>query len=173
MKKCTKCGEEKSLDEFHNQSRSKDGKQSQCKACAKTTSRNWGRQNRSAASAAMGQYRQTWDGAVRERYHNSHHRAGVKGFEFTITQDYLFELLKQQNYKCALTGDDLSYISGNSKKLSLDRKDNSKGYGIGNVQWVTWEVNNAKGKLSDALFIELCRKVCVTESSETIPEGST
>lgn len=173
MKICSKCSEEKSLDEFHNSSKSKDGKQSQCKSCAKIAARDWGRQNRSSASAAMGNYRQTWGGAVRERYHNSRHRARVKGYKFTITQDYLFELLTQQNYKCALTGDAISFVSSDSKKLSLDRKDNSRGYEIGNVQWVTWEVNNAKGRLSDAQFIELCRKVCVTESSETIPEGST
>ena len=170
---CSSCGEEKPLDNFHNSSKSKDGKQCQCKNCARIASNEWRRRNRSAASAAMGQYRQTWGGAVRERYHNSHHRARERGFEFTITQDYLLELLSQQNYKCALTGDSLSFVSGHPNKLSLDRKDNSKGYEIGNIQWVTWEVNNAKGKLSDAQFIDLCRKVCVTESSETIPEGST
>ena len=166
---CSKCGEEKPLESFHNHTRSKDGKQAQCKACARIASNEWRRRNKSVASAAMGQYRQTWDGAVRERYHNSRHRARVNGYEFTITQDYLFKLLTKQNYKCALTGDNLSFVSGDSNKLSLDRKDNSKGYEIDNVQWVTWEVNNAKGKLSDAQFIELCRKVCVTESSETIP----
>lgn len=33
MKKCQSCGETKPLDEFHNQTKSKDGKQSRCKAC--------------------------------------------------------------------------------------------------------------------------------------------
>lgn len=173
VKSCSCCSVEKPLEEFHNSSRSSDGKQSQCKNCARIASNEWRRRNRSVAASNMGQYRQTWGGAVRERYHNAHHRARERSYEFTITQDYILNLLSQQNYKCALTGDDLSFVSGNPKKLSLDRKDNSKGYEIENVQWVTWEVNNAKGKLSDAEFINLCRKVCVTESSETIPEGST
>jgi hypothetical protein len=34
-KKCTKCGIEKSLDEYYNESRVKDGKQARCKQCAK------------------------------------------------------------------------------------------------------------------------------------------
>lgn len=33
MKVCSKCGIEKSLDEFHKQTRSKDGLQPACKAC--------------------------------------------------------------------------------------------------------------------------------------------
>ena len=34
-KKCTKCGEVKSLDEFSNDKSKKDGKQSRCKYCVK------------------------------------------------------------------------------------------------------------------------------------------
>ena len=34
-KKCGKCGEVKSADEFNKNARSKDGKQSRCKACEK------------------------------------------------------------------------------------------------------------------------------------------
>ena len=34
-KKCTKCGEVKSLDEFNNRKDSKDGKQFRCKICNK------------------------------------------------------------------------------------------------------------------------------------------
>lgn len=35
MKRCSKCGEMKPLDEFHNDKWSKDGKQARCKACRK------------------------------------------------------------------------------------------------------------------------------------------
>ena len=33
MKKCTNCGEVKSLDDYHNKKNSKDGKQNECKVC--------------------------------------------------------------------------------------------------------------------------------------------
>ena len=33
MKKCSTCGEVKSLDDFHNNKNSKDGKQNECKVC--------------------------------------------------------------------------------------------------------------------------------------------
>lgn len=122
----------------------------------------------------MGRYRQTWEGAVRERYHNANYRAKQKGFDFNLTVEYLSDLLTDQNHQCALTGDDLSFVSGNPKKLSLDRISSKGGYTQGNVQWVTWEVNDAKRALENEAFILLCQKVCAkVEGSETIPEGST
>ena len=39
-KKCTKCGEEKELGEFHRNSRTSDGKTPHCKECRNGTSRN-------------------------------------------------------------------------------------------------------------------------------------
>lgn len=39
MKKCTKCGKEKSLDDFHIERRSKDSRYPQCKVCKSTATR--------------------------------------------------------------------------------------------------------------------------------------
>lgn len=39
MKKCTKCGTIKSLEEYHNDSKSKDGKKSRCKECTNEAKR--------------------------------------------------------------------------------------------------------------------------------------
>ncbi len=36
-KKCSKCGQVKSLDEFYRFSRASDGRQSACKRCQKST----------------------------------------------------------------------------------------------------------------------------------------
>ena len=44
-KKCRDCGEEKPLDEFHNDKRSKDGKQPYCKACHHARSAVWNKAN--------------------------------------------------------------------------------------------------------------------------------
>lgn len=40
--------------------------------------------------------------------------------------------------------------------MSLDRIDSSRGYEVGNVQWVTKYVNWAKNDLSQEDFINLC-----------------
>lgn len=46
-KRCSKCGTEKSLDDFHAIKKAKDGRQSYCKECMKASSRkaNWARQD--------------------------------------------------------------------------------------------------------------------------------
>ena len=42
---------------------------------------------------------------------------------------------------------------------SFDRIDNSKGYEVGNIQWVHKEINMMRGTLSVDRFIELCEFV--------------
>ena len=50
------------------------------------------------------------------------------------------------------------YISLEYKEqtASLDRIDNSKGYEVGNIQWVHKEINMMRGPLPIDRFIELC-----------------
>lgn len=45
MKRCSKCQKQKSLDEFHNRSASKDGKQSICKKCNIQKVKTWQSKN--------------------------------------------------------------------------------------------------------------------------------
>ena len=42
---------------------------------------------------------------------------------------------------------------------SLDRVDSSRGYVLGNVQWVHKDINKMKGTFSQARLIELCQAV--------------
>lgn len=70
----------------------------------------------------------------------------------------------QQNRKCALSGIDIDFKKGNDVKrglqtASLDRIDSSKGYIVGNVQWVHKDINFMKGTLSNNQFLELCNLV--------------
>jgi hypothetical protein len=46
MKKCSKCGIEKSLTEFHKNKGSKDGHRSECKSCTKQQKAEWYVQNK-------------------------------------------------------------------------------------------------------------------------------
>ena len=46
MKTCSKCKEQKPLDEFYRNRRTKDGKASWCKECHRARSREYGRTHR-------------------------------------------------------------------------------------------------------------------------------
>ena len=46
VKRCTKCEEVKSLEEFHNKTDSKDGKSGTCKSCSAVYDKDWHAQNR-------------------------------------------------------------------------------------------------------------------------------
>lgn len=84
--------------------------------------------------------------------HNATGRS--RNLEFTLTQEYLYDLFESQNRSCALTGISLTW-----KTASLDRIDSSQGYIDGNVQWVTKKVNLAKHRLKQDEFVNLCRLV--------------
>ena len=89
-------------------------------------------------------------------------RAEISQFEFDLTPDYLQNLFIQQDNKCALSNVLIefrpSYLK-NEQTASLDRIDNSKGYIIGNVQWVHKQVNFMKGIMEQTEFIEFCKLI--------------
>jgi len=89
--------------------------------------------------------------------------AKARGIEFNITLDDMLGQLILQNYRCALTGDQLKFQSSShtSKEstASLDRIDSSLGYTKGNIQWVLKIVNRMKFDLPQKLLVELCEKV--------------
>ncbi len=76
--------------------------------------------------------------------------------------------IRRQDYRCALTGLSFNVDDENLKTKgaggthfapSPDRIDPPKGYVEGNVRWVLWAVNRAKGEMPEALFIKICRAV--------------
>lgn len=89
-------------------------------------------------------------------------RAARRGLDCTITRDYLFDLYQLQEGACALSGTPMTTIAGQGRQrtnISVDRIDSSLGYVPGNVQLVCDYVNTAKGDLSQAEFLDMCRKV--------------
>ena len=78
--------------------------------------------------------------------------AEVRGLKFNLSIDYLNNLLENQKYCCALSGDKLlltpvvSYAT--LQTASLDRIDSSKYYLKGNVQWIHKRLNIFKGSQS-------------------------
>ena len=93
------------------------------------------------------------DGALKRR-------SRIIPFELSIEEAWA--LFEKQDRKCALTGLTLTFDSrqrccdGNA---SLDRIDSSKGYFLGNVQWVDKRINLMKMALSQQEFIQMCKMV--------------
>jgi hypothetical protein len=73
-----------------------------------------------------------------------------------ITIQKTWELFKQQGGCCALSGLPLDIRDGSA---SLDRIDNTRGYGSGNIQWIHKTLNHMKNDFPQPRFLELCRLV--------------
>lgn len=80
-----------------------------------------------------------------------------------LTRDQLLDLLSKQNYKCAISGLDLTCQLEKGKRFwqnaSVDRIDAGGPYTIDNVQLVCKAVNSWRSDLPLSTFIEVCRAV--------------
>jgi len=92
--------------------------------------------------------------------------ADRRNLEFSITVEYAWNLFLEQNRRCRFTGRLIAFgiqsrLSKNRTEntASLDRIDSSKGYVVGNVQWLHKDVNLAKQSLTEKEFIALCDEV--------------
>jgi len=100
-------------------------------------------------------------------WHLLTHGAKIRNLNVEVTIDDLLILLEKQNYKCALTGMDIIVVNeqrdgvvlNSQTTASVDRIDSSKGYILGNVQWVHKDVNIMKMHFVQNYFIDMCRKI--------------
>lgn len=82
--------------------------------------------------------------------------------ELTLTIQEAWDLFLKQDKKCALSDIELKFpkkYKDKSYTASLDRIDSSKGYILGNVQWVHKDVNIMKNKFENQYFIQICKLV--------------
>lgn len=86
-----------------------------------------------------------------------------RGHAWDITIEYGWTLFQQQCGKCALSRMDIS-LRGKRTTASLDRIDSTKGYLVGNVQWLHRDINLMKQKFDEAYFVEMCAAVVRTAS---------
>lgn len=89
-------------------------------------------------------------------------RAIKAKLEHNVTPEFLYNLFKEQNEKCKLSGVELTFGDyGKTTKItaSLDRIDSSKGYIESNVQWIHKDINFMKRTMSDETLIEWCKKI--------------
>lgn len=83
-----------------------------------------------------------------------------------LTMNYLLSLFYEQNGLCALSGRKMSLAPAVGGKphpdtLSLDRIDFSRPHIRGNVRFVTYQVNLARGRWGDTRLLELCLDIVV------------
>ena len=100
MKKCTKCGELKSLDLFNNHIRYKDGKRFRCKRCESQDSKE--AKKRKLSEDYLGT-------RLQERKHNLKRMFGIS------LEDYDLKLEQQKNV-CAICGG----LCKSGKRLAVD-----------------------------------------------------
>lgn len=95
-------------------------------------------------------------------------KARERNLEWALSEEYLWDLFCSQDSKCALSGVDIVLTTKRNKHnnldrtiltASLDRIDSSKGYVVGNVQWLHKTINIMKQSLSDSDFITWCKLI--------------
>lgn len=85
-------------------------------------------------------------------------RSVKEGRAFEIDIEYLCNLYEQQAGLCFYTGRPMSLDTGDDA-ISIERKDPSLGYVVGNVVLTCWIVNNMKRHMRQQEFIDMCRLI--------------
>ena len=144
-KNCPSCGEERSyLRKNYAVESEKLGKV--CKKCASCGEEN---------NAHKGYYKGVLRASFVHRYKTG---AETRGIEWDVSFEYLADLLIEQDFKCALSGDNLDAMDLYNN-CSLDRIDSKQGYIEGNLQWVTSMVNMCKQGYAQEEFINMCKSI--------------
>jgi|APSaa5957512576_1039674.scaffolds.fasta_scaffold30210_2 hypothetical protein len=84
-------------------------------------------------------------------------QAQTRKREWSITEEDAIEVLEKQNYKCTLTGIELTFKP--IMTASIDRIENEKGYTKENIQWVHKHINIMKHRYAQEYFINMCHMV--------------
>lgn len=169
-KTCRSCGVDKPLEEFSPKKVKNQFKTTHqthavyCKQCNAERAAEW-RKNNSGYSgsgkvASIPKEDRLLMSAIRQRLVDARSRCKKLGrLPPEVSAEYLYEIFKSQERKCALTGAPLNLEKEHPLCLSLDQIEPEKGYVVDNVQWVAWCVNRAKGDLPLQHFYEMCEAV--------------
>lgn len=162
MHECRCCGKLKKEDEFPTQKKcgfrgdsSKVTRRLDCRVCVAEAAREYRRTHKSTPkvklAAAVDKY--LWS-AIGCRLSDARARGNCY-----ITQQELYDVFMKQDGKCALSGATLTTEKKTHNVLSLDQIVAGNGYRVGNVQWVTWAVNRAKGDMTLPDFLSMCKSI--------------
>lgn len=158
-KTCRTCKETKPESEFSIAASGKKGAnfrhskfrlKTQCKSCDAEYARNFRKNNKNyTGTGKINKFENRYlASAVSNRMTEAKSRSKKSGLPFDLDQEYLYNLYNLQNGVCIYTKEPLLLERENLASLSLDKIEPSLGYVKGNVQWVCWAVNRAKGEMT-------------------------
>ena len=190
MKKCSKCGESKPLDQFHKQAKSKGTFKSACKSCACDITRKWYADNRARAGARSRKYRAKNPDRVREssrkyrvanadRVRESNRKYHAKNPDAVKLAEHIRRARKQINGVYVVTVKNVRYLLAQpcylcetAPSIDLDHIiPLAKGgrHAIGNLLGACKSCNNSKGSMF--LFEFKVRRRVLT-SNQTCERGN-
>lgn len=108
-------------------------------------------------------YTNTLKGRLNSLVRGAKRSAKVKGFSFEISTEDVLACWLAQEGKCCYTGWDMTTITGDNKIVSIERKDNSKGYLKDNFILVCWCANRARNTLDFNFFVEMCKAISIKQ----------
>ncbi len=146
---CMVCGDNNE-DTFYS------GQKNMCKKCKSDRYHN----NPDKHIILERQKKWSQDNIIRFRVLAAKHRAKRKGIEFELTDEMIQRKLIEQNYKCYITGVQLTMDTLKYNSFSLDRKDSKLGYTEENTIIVTKFINWCKNDLDLDEFINLMKEAC-------------
>ena len=117
-------------------------------------------------------WRETRSGSIRMLHLSTRNRAKKKGREYKLSPEIINCIMEIQKNRCALTDIEFELTSDGDHRYrpfapSIDRKDNSGGYTIENIQIVCCIVNKARNEYPVELFDAMCRARVVKLDGKT------
>ena len=154
FKKCTLCGLDKNVDEFQNFILNKKTYQrNQCKSCLSTNAHK------------------RYESHIKQRMTDKKYSSYESYFAHLILKrnrnkelnvDELIDILKNQNFKCSLTGYEFVLEPKHYLLPSIDRiisGANGGKYTKDNIRIVCHAANSFKNKWNDDIFLKICKSV--------------
>jgi hypothetical protein len=149
MKTCKKCNEEKNLKLFVKHKQCVDGYSNTCKVCKLLEQKKY---REKCNNSSTKKYEKTKSGFVMRAYRNMQSR--IKGIQAKKYHLYFGKsiLAKEKFYEWCQYDEQFHILFDNWQRKNYDRKltpsidriDSSKGYIIGNMQWITHSENSRK-----------------------------
>mmetsp|Transcript_8585 Transcript_8585/g.15727 ORF Transcript_8585/g.15727 Transcript_8585/m.15727 type:complete len:313 (+) Transcript_8585:2628-3566(+) len=164
-RKCSRCGKVKDLVRFEC-TRTKTGYSTKCIPC---------RRLRDYYSDPVHYFAKHLTSASRDR-------ASAKGLPFDIDEDFVMQLYRDQDGRCALCGRRVTLFNHTEpggavrgwqihlRNMSLDQIVPGHGYTTSNVQIVDRGCNFSKRNMQDEEFINMCRYVVLRHGPEAPPD---
>ena len=148
---CSRCKKSKSINKFGKDITHRDGLQSLCKSCR----RIWREKNKNKLKERAKIYYDAHQDKIKSSYYSPSGiytalkaRAKQRDIKFNITKEDFIEWYNSQKQECYYCKQTLKEINknqfGRSDKLTIDRKDNNKGYEIDNIVLACMRCNYIK-----------------------------